>query len=104
MRMRTFVSSIAVGMAPLLGSAQSTIAQSTIAQSTIAKPTIPESTINSAILNPQSSMRWRALFDGASLDAWRGYKSPSVPAGWRIADGALTKDGHAGDLITKDQF
>ncbi len=27
-----------------------------------------------------------------------------MPDGWRIADGTLTKDGHAGDLITKDQF
>jgi hypothetical protein len=27
-----------------------------------------------------------------------------VPDGWRIADGTLAKDGHAGDLITKDQF
>src|SRR3954454_9049495 len=49
-----------------------------------------------------STSSWRTLFDGKSLDAWRGYKSPSVPAEWRIADGALTKDGHAGDLITKD--
>jgi hypothetical protein len=48
--------------------------------------------------------QWRTLFDGKSLDAWRGYKSASVPDGWRIADGAMTKDGHAGDLITKDQF
>ena len=51
-----------------------------------------------------SSPQWRTLFDGKSLDAWRGYKSPSVPAGWSIADGTLAKDGHAGDLITKDQF
>ena len=48
--------------------------------------------------------QWRTLFDGKSLDAWKGYKSDSVPSGWRVADGTLTKDGHAGDLITKDQF
>ena len=74
--------------------------QSTI-QSAIAK-----STIESAIRNPHSAMTtpWRALFDGSSLNAWRGYKSASVPDGWRIADGTLAKDGHAGDLITKDQF
>ena len=48
--------------------------------------------------------QWRTLFDGKSLDAWRGYKSTSIPEGWRIVDGAMTKDGHAGDLITKDQF
>jgi hypothetical protein len=47
---------------------------------------------------------WKTLFDGKSLDAWRGYKMATVPDGWKIADGTLTKDGHAGDLITKDQF
>src|SRR5206468_2402479 len=35
---------------------------------------------------------WRALFDGTSLDAWRGYKSDKVPAGWRIVDRTLAKD------------
>ena len=44
------------------------------------------------------------MFDGTSLDAWRGYKTASVPDGWRIADGTLTKDGHVGDLMTRDQF
>jgi len=48
--------------------------------------------------------QWRMLSDGDSLDAWRGYKSDKVPAGWTIAKGVLSKDGHVGDLITKDEF
>ena len=66
-----------------------------------------QSTIESAIRSPPSAMKaghWRVLFDGKSLGAWKGYKLPSVPDGWRIADGTVTKDGHAGDLISKDQF
>ena len=47
---------------------------------------------------------WRTLFDGGSLDAWRGYRSDGVPAGWRVVDGALTRVGQAGDLITRDRF
>jgi hypothetical protein len=47
---------------------------------------------------------WRVLFDGKSLDAWRGFKSDRVPAGWQVVDGALTRVGEAGDLITRDQF
>ena len=27
---------------------------------------------------------WKALFDGKSLDAWRGYKTETVPEGWKI--------------------
>ena len=63
-----------------------------------------QSPIQSAIRNPQSSIAWRSLFDGHSLTDWRGYKSASVPEGWRVDAGTLTKDGRAGDLITKDQF
>ena len=64
-----------------------------------------QSSIQSAIRNPQSAMTTsRALFDGASLDAWRGYKSDTVPAGWRIVDGALTKNGPVGDIVSKDEF
>lgn len=49
-------------------------------------------------------MTWRALFDGASLKDWRGYKSDTAPAGWTVANGILSKNGHVGDLISKDEF
>ena len=44
------------------------------------------------------------LFDGTSLDAWRGYKSDTVPPGWRIAEATLAKDARVADIMTKDQF
>jgi hypothetical protein len=47
---------------------------------------------------------WRALFDGRSLDQWRGYRRDQVPAGWQVVDGALTRVARAGDLITRDVF
>jgi hypothetical protein len=47
---------------------------------------------------------WKTLFDGKSLDAWRGYKSQTMPAGWRIEGGALVKDDRVPDIITKDQY
>ena len=47
---------------------------------------------------------WRTLFDGKSLSAFRGYKTEGVPEGWKIENGTLAKDGHVGDLITKDEF
>ena len=50
---------------------------------------------------------WTVLFDGTSLDAWRGYRRDDVPSAWRIEDGALAfvpgaSDG--GDIVTRDQF
>lgn len=47
---------------------------------------------------------WRALFDGTSLDAWRAYKGQTVPDGWKIADGTLTKSRPVADIVTKEQF
>jgi hypothetical protein len=52
----------------------------------------------------QRAAGWRPLFDGTNTDAWRGYKEQTLPAGWHIADGVLTKTGSVGDLLTKDQF
>jgi len=61
-----------------------------------------QSTSQPAARNPQSTMK--VLFDGKSLDAWRGYKTDAVPAGWRIQNGALTKDAPVGDIVTRDEF
>jgi hypothetical protein len=47
---------------------------------------------------------WRSLFDGATTSGWRGYKRSDVPDGWRVVDGALTRVGAGGDIITTDQF
>lgn len=47
---------------------------------------------------------WRSLFDGRSLQQWRGYRGDGVPEGWQVVDGALTRVGKAGDLISRDMF
>jgi hypothetical protein len=47
---------------------------------------------------------WRMLFDGKNLTAWRGYKTSEVPAGWRVVDGVIVKEGSAEDIMTRDQF
>src|SRR5258708_39101129 len=50
----------------------------------------------------QRAAGWRPLFDGTSTSAWRGYKSHTLPTGWNIGGGALTKSTSGGDLVTKD--
>jgi hypothetical protein len=92
MTLRTFATVSAV-----LLTAQSLASQSAISN---------QSAINnqSAISNLQSAMSWRRLFDGTSLNAWRGYKSDTVPAGWKIVDGTLAKDAPVGDIVSKDEF
>jgi hypothetical protein len=48
--------------------------------------------------------QWRVLFDGSSLTAWKGYKTDAVPAGWKIDNGTLTKDGRVDDIVSRDEF
>src|SRR5580765_6820100 len=87
-----------VAVAAVLGVRQSTI------QSTIRGP---QSNNQSAIPNPQSAMSpspWRPLFDGKSLDAWRGYKTDTIPNGWHMAQGTLAKDKPVADIVSKDEF
>jgi 3-keto-disaccharide hydrolase len=47
---------------------------------------------------------WRVLFDGRSLDAWRGYRSDVIPSAWHIVDGTLTKNIPVADIVSKDEF
>jgi hypothetical protein len=56
------------------------------------------------LTSQQQAAGWRSLFDGTTMSAWRGYHQQTLPAGWTIADGVLTKTGSAEDLVSKDQF
>lgn len=48
---------------------------------------------------------WRLLFDGKSLDGWRGFKAAVPDPGWHVTDGALSPDPKTSkDIITKEEF
>ena len=47
---------------------------------------------------------WRSLVDGKGAPGWRGYRQQTLPDGWTVADGVLTRTGNGGDIITVDQF
>jgi Domain of Unknown Function (DUF1080) len=47
---------------------------------------------------------WKLLFDGKTTQGWRGFKQPSIPGGWQVVDGALTRIGGGGDVVTVDQY
>lgn len=47
---------------------------------------------------------WVILFDGSTLDQWRGFKQEEMPAGWVIRDGALCRVEAAGDIVTREQY
>lgn len=47
---------------------------------------------------------WRPLFDGKTTAGWRGFRQQTIPEGWKVVDGAMTRVGKAGDIVTVDQF
>lgn len=47
---------------------------------------------------------WRLLFDGESAAGWRGFKGATLPPGWVVKDGALTRVAEAGDIVTDEVF
>ncbi|MAB82456.1 MAG: hypothetical protein CMJ24_03340 [Phycisphaerae bacterium] len=47
---------------------------------------------------------WTTLFDGSSLEHFRGFRKQTMPAGWEIVDGFLTRTGPGGDIITRAQY
>jgi hypothetical protein len=87
-----------VGCSPLCRS-------TSLGRTTLVHPTAVDTTLGATPLTPeQKAAGWRSLFDGTSTSAWRGYRSQTFPAAWRIVDGVLTKTGEVGDIVTRDQF
>jgi 3-keto-disaccharide hydrolase len=57
------------------------------------------------VLTPgERAAGWRLLFDGRTTTGWRGFRVDSMPRGWQVVDGALTRVAHAGDIITTERF
>ncbi len=47
---------------------------------------------------------WRLLFDGRTTAGWRGYRTATLSDGWQVVDGALTRVGPGGDIVSEDTF
>jgi hypothetical protein len=73
----------------------------------------PEDQANNRLTEAEKEAGWQLLFDGKTTEGWRGYKSESMPPGWKVIDGALVRvSGGAGgkgagggdDIVTAQQF
>jgi hypothetical protein len=70
----------------------------------LAPPTRASAQAHNTLTAAEKADGWRLLFDGTPIDQWRGYRQPTLPAGWQAIDGALTRAARARDIISTDQF
>ncbi|HKB52759.1 MAG TPA: DUF1080 domain-containing protein [Ramlibacter sp.] len=59
---------------------------------------------DNTLTSAEHAAGWRLLFDGKTTDGWRGYRMDSVPVGWRVVDGALTRVAGGDDILTREAF
>jgi hypothetical protein len=67
----------------------------------------PQSTVTAGLntlTSEEKAAGWQLLFDGESTAGWRNYGKPTISDGWKVQDGALTRVGAGGDIITNDEF
>ena len=46
----------------------------------------------------------KPLFDGKTTAGWHGYKQKTMPEGWQVVDGTLTRVGKGGDIVSDQEF
>lgn len=64
-----------------------------------------QGTQDNTLTAAEKAKGWQLLFDGKSIDQWRGFRKESVPTAWTVEDGAIALTGKGGgDIITKDQY
>ncbi len=57
------------------------------------------------LTDAEKAAGWKLLFDGKTTTGWRNYKKETLGPGWKVVDGAITRDGNgAGDILTVDQY
>ena len=63
-------------------------------------PKAPPNTLS----DDEKATGWTLLFDGNTTAGWRNYGKSTISDGWTVQDGALTRTGAGGDIITTDAF
>ena len=71
-----------------------------------AEPAAETQEASNQLTAEEAAEGFELLFDGESLDAWRGFQIEDVPGGWSAMDGSLafTPGAGGGTLITRDTY
>ena len=74
-----------------------------LALSLAPQPGVATKTVPNTLTPAEQAAGWQLLFDGRSLDAWRGYRRDTLPeAGWRTLEPLLAHDGLSKQVLLND--
>ena len=59
---------------------------------------------DNTLTDEEKQQGFKLLFDGKTLDGWRGWKKDKPTDAWKVVDGVLTLTGKGGDILTVEQF
>jgi hypothetical protein len=60
--------------------------------------------VHNTLSDAEKDQGWELLFDGHSMEKWRGYGREDLHDGWKVIDGTIARVGGGGDIITREQF
>jgi hypothetical protein len=64
----------------------------------------PQAASVNVLADADRAAGWQLLFDGRTTTGWRGYMMDTMPDGWQVVDGALTRVARAGDIVTVGEY
>ena len=59
---------------------------------------------DNTLTDAEKAAGFKLLFDGKTLDGWRGWKKEKPTEAWKAVDGILTLVGKGGDILTIEKF
>lgn len=61
--------------------------------------------VQNSLSNKEQAEGWVLLFDGESMQHWRGFKKEELPSAWTIEEDAIVLSGEGGgDIITREKY
>jgi hypothetical protein len=93
-----------ISLTALLGTALAAAATQTVQPAVRTQDILTTKNVENRLTAEEQAKGWKLLFDGKTTSGWRGFKQQAAPAGWQVVDGALTRVGVGGDIMTADKF
>lgn len=75
-----------------------------IALAITASGTVAGQSAPNTLTTKEKAAGWTLLFDGQTTSGWRGYKQQTMPQGWSVQNGTLTKSTETEDIVTTGKY